>query len=154
MALAQQALNPLPLVPGVAITCHVATWFWAAQEAHQRRLCAAKPALVTLGNIAGMALPPQPGILALLRSGTWDFGITPITPPAGTVLVWPDGATHSAVVTALNAITGYNQVAQFPALLNQFGHTTATPAQLAPAHRRCAVVAEDTLVTRAGQLNL
>jgi hypothetical protein len=154
MALAQHALTAIPPVPNVAMTCHVATWFWAALEAQAQNLCSAKPPLVTLGNIATMALPAQLAMLALVRSGTWDFGITPITPPVGNVLVWRDGGTHSAVVTALNAITGYNQVVQFPALQNQFGHTTGTPAQIAPAYRRCTVIAESTIVTRAGQLNL
>jgi hypothetical protein len=31
MTIAQEALNPLPPVPNVGLTCHVATWYWAAR---------------------------------------------------------------------------------------------------------------------------
>jgi hypothetical protein len=154
MALANQALHALPVVPGVALTCHVATWFWAAQEAQQRGLCAAKPAMATLGNIATMAVPAQPAILALVRSGNWDFAITPTTPPDGCVLLWPLQGTHSAVVSAANAITGYNQGVQLPVFHNQFGHTTGAPGQLAAHQRLCKVIAEDTIVLQAAALDL
>ncbi len=154
MPLAAQALAPLPVVPGVALTCHVATWFWAAQEAQALGMCAVKPVLTTLGNIAAMAPAAQPEILALVRAGSWNFGITPVTPPAGSVLLWPLGGTHSAVVSAPNAITGYNQVVQFPAFPGLFGHTTRTVAQLGANHRLCAVIPESVIVARAAALNL
>lgn len=154
MTLALQALNALPVIPGVALTCHVATWFWAAQEAQALGLSAVKPALTTIGNIAAMALPCQAAILALPRSGNWDFAATPNTPPVGCVLLWPLLGTHSAVVTAANAITGYNQGAQLPVFHAMFGHTTGTPAQLAANQGLCTVIAEGTLVAAAGALNL
>jgi len=152
MPLAAQALAPLPAIPGVAMTCHVATWFWAAQEAQALGLCPVKPALTTLGNIGAMAA--QPEMLALTRSGNWNFAITPGTPPAGSVLLWPLGATHSAVVTAANAITGYNQVVQFPVFIGNVGHTTGAPAQLAANQRLCVVISEATIVARAAALDL
>jgi len=155
MALATQAVTALPVVPGVSLTCHVATWFWAAQEAQALGLSAPKLAGTILGNIATMApLAAQPAILALPRSGNWDFAITPGTPPVGSVLLWPLGGTHSAVVSAANAITGYNQGVQIPVFHNQFGHTTGSPAQIAANQRLCTVVAEQTIVARAAALNL
>ncbi len=155
MTLALQALNLLPAVPGVALTCHVATWFWAAQEAQALGLSTAKAPMTTIMNIAGMAVAPQAAILALPRAGNWNFAITPATPPTGSVLLWTLGATHSAVVGGNNLITGYNQVAQFPALHGQIGRTSATPAQLAANQRICVVISEGTtIVARAGVLDL
>lgn len=155
MTLALQALVALPVVPGVAMTCHVATWFWAAREAQALGLCAVKAPIVTLGNIAAMGpLAAQPALLALPRSGTWNFAITPATPPDGHVLVWPAGGTHSAVVTAPNAITGYNQCAQFPVFVHNPGHTTGTPGQLAANQRVCSVVTEAAIVAAAAAMNL
>lgn len=154
MSLAQCAVA-IPPQPGLhALTCHVATWYWAAMAAQADHRSTPKTPLQTLINIAGMQLPPQAAIIALVRSGNWDFRITPITPPVGSVLVWPSAATHSAVVTGINVISGYNQPAQFPHLAGQFGYTSASPAQLGPAHKRCAVVSEKSIVDRAIALDL
>jgi len=154
MSLAQiaVAIPPLPGVP--PLTCHVATWYWAAMAAQAAGRSAPKTPLQTLTNIASMQVPAQPAMLALVRSGQWNFAITPITPPAGSVLVWRRGATHSAVVTGINVIAGYNQPAQFPHLAGQVGYTTASPAQLGAAHRGCVVVSEATIVARAAALDL
>jgi hypothetical protein len=155
MPLAQMAAVAIPPVPmAPPYTCHIATWYWAAMTAQAARRSTVKTPSVTLGNIATMAVAAQPAILTLVRSGHWDFGITPVTPPAGSVLLWPGGGTHSAVVTALNVITGYNQPVQFPHLAGQIGHTSAAPGQLGAAHRRCVVIAEETIVARAAQLDL
>lgn len=154
MPLAQEATNAIPPVPGVGLTCHVATWYWAAREAQRLGLTAAKPSLTTLGNIGGMAVAAQPAMLVLPRAGNWNFDITPGTPPAGSVLVWLAGATHSAVVTGPNLITGYNQVQQFQGLGNNTGHTTQPPTALAANQRLCVVIPEDVIVARAGALNL
>jgi hypothetical protein len=153
MALAARALAPIPSVPGVALTCHVAVWYWAAQEAQARGLTAARAPLATLQNIAGMVGGPQAAMLALARSGNWNFNLVPNTPPTGTVLLWTGGATHSAVVVAANQVRGYSQVAQFPAIVN-VGLTTGTPAQLGAAHRLVYTIAENTIVTAAGAQNL
>lgn len=153
MSLAAEATQPLPNV-GVQLTCHVATWFWAAQAAQALALTPIKAGLVTLGNIATMASPAQPAILDLLRYGIWDFATMHTTPPVGTVLLWTTGATHSAVVTAPGQITGYNQIAQFNIPGNNVGHTVVTPAQLLPNQMQCAFISERLIVAKAGELNL
>jgi hypothetical protein len=84
MPLAARALIPVPAVPGMAgITCHFATWFWAAQEAQQSGQTPVKTAAVTIGNIAAMVPDAQAAMLALPTTGTWDFSLVPTTPPAG-----------------------------------------------------------------------
>ena len=154
MALSQR-VAAIPAIPGVpALTCHVATWYWAAMEAQAAGRSTKKTSLQTMINIASMVPAPQPAILALPRSGTWDFNITPQTPFAGCVLLWPNGGTHSAVVTSLNTITGYNQPAQFPHLIGQVGYTSATPTQLAATQNRCFVISETTIINRAVALDL
>ena len=154
MPLAQIATVAIPPIPNVALTCHVATWYWAARTAQEQGLSVRKDQLAILGNIATMRIPPQAAILGLARSGNWNFSITPTTPPLGTVLLWPNRGTHSAVVTRTRQISGYNQSVQFPHLAGQFGLTIAAPDQLAPAFQSCVVVSEETIVRCAGQLNL
>jgi len=154
MALAEVALA-IPALPGVPrLTCHVATWYWAARAAQAAGQSTPKTPLQILTNIVGMAVPAQAAMLALPRAGNWNFTITPITPPVGSVLVWPEGGTHSAVVTGLNVISGYNQPAQFPHLVGQWGYTSASPAQLGAAHKSCVVVSEATIIARAAALDL
>ena len=152
MPLAAQSLNPIPPV-GVPLTCHVAVWYWAAQQAQAQGLTPHKATLATLQNIAGIANGPQGAMLALVRSGNWNINVLPQTPPAGTVLLWTGGATHSAVVSGNNAIRGYNQVAQFPAI-NHVGLTTGTINEIGAAHRQVFTIAENTIVTAAGNLGL
>src|ERR1700722_20166978 len=105
MSLGEQAEYPLcqDLVPA---TCHVATWCWAARVA--RRLNPGWTAYDEdiINNISRMNPPPERAILAMPRSGTWDFTITKDTPSKGTVLLWPMGATHSAIVMMTNKIAG------------------------------------------------
>src|SRR5690606_18955771 len=107
-----------------------------------------------LQNIAGMDPAPQPAMLKVARSGNWDFGRTPATPPDGSVVLWLAGATHSAVVSAAGSITGYNQVVQFPPLQPNVGHTTGQVGQLAANQRVCVVIAEETIVGVAAGLDL
>ena len=57
MPLATRALTAIPPVPGVAITCHVAVWFWAAQEAQWQGLTQSKTPLATLQRIVAMHYP-------------------------------------------------------------------------------------------------
>lgn len=149
-ALADRALVGIPPGAGVALTCHVATWYWAAQEAQARGLTTPKAPLRTLQRIAAMPGGPQGAMLALPRSGQWDFNIHPNTPPAGTVLLWTAGATHSAVVTAGGTIRGYNQVAQFAPNITDPGLTTGTPQDLGAVHRQCYTIAENDIVNAAG----
>lgn len=153
MSLAQQALLPLPNV-GVPLTCHVATWFWAATEAQALGLSSAKSPRSILQNIVAMNPAAQPEILLLPKSGNWNFNLTPVTPPAGSVLIWPTGGTHSAIITGNNAISGYNQGVQFPAFIPNIGLTCARVNQLSANHMQCIVVAENTIVAKAAQLNL
>lgn len=77
---------------GGALTCHAATWYWAAKEAQALGLSAVKTDLVMLGNVAAMV--PKASMLGLIgpgRSANWDFAITPNTPLDGSVLIWPLG---------------------------------------------------------------
>jgi hypothetical protein len=66
VALAQRAMTPLP--PGLTygnppipavITCHIAVWFWAAQEAQARGLTNAKAPTATLQRIVAMPGGPR-----------------------------------------------------------------------------------------------
>jgi hypothetical protein len=153
MPLAARSTIAVPAVPGVGMTCHAATWFWAAKEAQALRLSAPKTDLVTLGNVGAMQAQVQ--MLALVgpgRSSFWDFAIVPTTPPDGSVLIWTGGATHSAVVSAPNAVTGYNQPVQFPGV--GVGHTTNAPAALAAHLRRCVVISDDAIIAAAAALDL
>jgi hypothetical protein len=154
-ALSQEPLTGLPSgVPGLtAITCHVATWNWAAQEAMYRGLTSFKPAADTLQNMVNMPGGPQNAIQALPRSGTWDFARVSTLPPAGTVLLWTDPPTHSAVVTATGVIAGYNQQCVFPGIGGN-GLTYGTPAQLGPGSKRPVTISERTIVEHAGRANL
>lgn len=160
MTLEAQAAVPVPAVPGMAgVTCHFATWFWAAQEAQATGLTAPKTAAVTIGNIAAMNPDATAEILALPVTGQWDFSIVPTAPPAGSVLVWRGHPTHSAVSTGPNHITGYNQVGWFPSLQSlgphlQTGHTSPPPHSLAAHLRQVDVVSQAAIVARAGALNL
>lgn len=160
MPLAARALVPVPAVPGMAgVTCHFATWFWAAQEAQLSGQTVVKTAAVTIGNIAAMLPDAQAAMLALPTTGSWDFSLVPTAPPAGNVLVWRGAPTHSAIATGPHQISGYNQSGWFPALANlgpllQSRHTSPPPHSLAAHLRRVDVVAEATIVARAVALNL
>lgn len=154
MPLAARSTAVLPAVVGMGQpTCHAATWFWAAKEAQALGLSIVKTDVVTLGNIGVMN--PQAAMLALIgpgRSSNWNFANTPSTPPDGSVLIWPTGASHSAVVSAVNAVSGYNQPVQFPGV--GVGHTTNAPAALAANQRMCVVVSEAAIVAAAAASNL
>src|SRR5665213_1953855 len=107
MSLVDRALTAIPPALNNYLTCHVATWYWAAEEAAARGLTTAKLPLVRAGNIGVMAGTAQGAMLALLRNGTWDFRVRGMPPP-GMVMLWTNGATHSAISTP-SGITGYNQ---------------------------------------------
>ena len=154
MSLATYAVALPPLTGVPPITCHVATWYWAAQAAQAAGLSEKKTPVEILNNICAMPVPAQPAMLALRQSGKWDFNITPMTPPVGCVLFWPNAGTHSAVVTNLNRISGYNQPAQFPHLAGQIGYTTASPAQLAATCSQCIVISEGIIIAKAAALKL
>jgi hypothetical protein len=154
-ALSQEPLTGLPSgVPGLtAITCHVATWYWAAQEAMYRGLTSIKPAAETLQNMVRITGGPQNAILALPRSGIWDFTRVPALPPPGTVLLWTDPPTHSAVVASTRMIAGYNQQCVFPRIGSN-GLTYGTPAKLGPRSKRPFTISEETIVNAARSRNL
>jgi Domain of unknown function (DUF4157) len=149
-ALAFEALAKVPPVPNVTMTCHVATWFWAAQEAQNRGLTSRKLAADRLGDIC--TILPQPAMLKLPRAATWDFKKMRRLPPPGTVLLWTAKATHSAVVTPYGAIAGYNQVDVFTT--RDIGLTSCTLDMLDAKSMQCITILEDTIVNTAGILHL
>src|SRR5215831_16208853 len=71
MALSQRAHTPLPALtygnPPIAIqiTCHIAVWYWAAQEAQARGLTNAKAPEATLRRIVNMPGGPQGAMMAV-----------------------------------------------------------------------------------------
>jgi hypothetical protein len=132
----------------------VATWFWAATEAQNLGLSTAKAPLTTLQNIVAMNPAAQAAILAIPSAGNWNFNLVPNTPPAGTVLVWPAGGTHSAIVTANDQITGYNQGAQLPLFVNNTGRTNGRVSELGANQKQCHTVSEAAIVAQAAAFNL
>ena len=154
MTLAHEATQAINIPNfGNIIGCHAAVWFWAAREAQGLGLTGAKTVVATMGNVAQMN--PQAATAGLVSSGNWDFDlVNDAVPPAGTVLYWPEGVTHVAVVTAAGTIAGYNQVTQFPGLGADRGHALEPPANLGADQRKCTLIAEDAIVRRAGALGL
>jgi len=150
MSLAAQASVPIP-PSGVQMTCHVAVWFWAAQEAQRIGLTAAKSPLATLQRIGAMANGPQRAMMNLPHVGAVNFaGVNPPNlPPIGTVLRWNSLPTHSAIVTGGDAITGYNQAAFLPGVVSAF-RTTARRADFHPNHGLVYMIPEATVVQAAG----
>ncbi|MGH7066697.1 MAG: hypothetical protein ACREFO_20770 [Acetobacteraceae bacterium] len=155
MALAAFAAIAIPAVPGmVGITCHQGSWYWAGEEATARGLTPARTPVQRMGNMAGIPNGAQNAMLALRRAGRWDFAIVNnALPPAGTVLLWTEGPTHSAVVTA-GGISGYNQACVFPHLPALGNYTTCTAAQLAANRRSCFTISEDDIVVQAAALGI
>jgi hypothetical protein len=149
MALAARALIPLP--PAPAITCHVAVWYWAAQEAQALGLTQAKSPMATLVRIANMPGGAQGAMLALAHAGMANYvgpGMPPLPPP-GTVFRWNTGATHAAIVTGADAITGHNQLGFFnnvPGVIR----CTAHRADFNPPHTLVYLIPEATIVNAAG----
>jgi hypothetical protein len=157
MALAQLAIPIPPLTYGnppipAVITCHIAVWFWAAQEAQARGLTGAKAPGATLARIVAMPGGPQNAMMALPHSGMVNYGaaMPPALPAAGTVLRWATGATHSAVVTGPDTITGYNQGSQFVTAIGMPGRTQCRRADMAAGQRICYTIPEATIVNAAG----
>ena len=150
--LADRPLTPVPPVPNVGLACHSVTWYWAAQEAQSRNAKFHKEALDTLMNIGSMPGGAQAAMLALPRSGSWDFSITPTTPPAGTVLLWTESPTHSAVVTGPGLITGYNQSCVFPTKGSSI--STGRLPELRADRQRCFTISDTTIVAAAANFNL
>jgi hypothetical protein len=155
MALAAFAAAAIPAIPGlVAITCHQASFYWAGQEATARGQTPPRTPPQRMGNLAGLPNPVQAVTLALRRAGRWDFTIVNnALPPAGTVLLWTEGPTHSAVVTA-GGISGYNQACVFPHLPALGAYSTCPPGLLAGNRRNCFTIAEDDIVAQAVALGI
>jgi hypothetical protein len=158
MALSQRAHTPLPALtygnPPIAIqiTCHIAVWYWAAQEAQGRGLTNAKAPEATLRRIVNMPGGPQGAMMAIPTGVALNFGAMPAPPlPAvGTVLRWATGATHSAVFTGPNAVLGYNQGTQFATAVGVPGYARCRLANLAPGHLVVSVIPEAAIVNAAG----
>lgn len=155
MALATFAAALIPAIPGlIAITCHQGSWYWAGEEATFRGQTPARTPVQRMGNLAAIPNGVQAAMLAVRRAGTWDFArVNNALPPAGTVLLWLEGPTHSAVVTA-GGISGYNQACVFPHLPALGNYSTCAPAQLAPNRRTCLTIAEDDIVAQAVVLGI
>jgi hypothetical protein len=131
----------------IPILCHTAVWFWAAQEAGTKN--DPKEVILRISD-----LPAQPKMLALIQFGPWDFDSHLTTPAPGTVLVWEEGPTHSAVVTKQGAIAGYNQGCIFPESVGHIGFSIIRWEGLGKAHRRCQVVLETRIVQAARDYEL
>src|SRR5690606_9875760 len=69
-------------------------------------------------------------------------------PAPGSVLRWTSGATHSAVVTGVDSIAGYNQGQQFVGA--GMGRTVRRSADVHPAHTAVSIILETTIVNAAG----
>jgi hypothetical protein len=143
-----------PVLAGVGTTCHQASWFWGGEEATVRGQAPARAPIVRMGNIAAIPNNAQGAMLALRRAGTWNFDIVSnALPPIGTVLLWIEGPTHSAIVTA-GGISGYNQACVFPHLPALGNYSTCLPAQLVANRRSCFTIAENDLVAQAVVLGI
>jgi len=142
MSFADQACNDVPL-PN--ITCHPATWYWAALEAN-----GPLPALTRAANIGSLRGGSQFDMLELPRAGAWNFD-TQGMPGLGVVMLWTAGSSHSAVVT-VKGISGYNQscVAAVP----HNNHTFVRPADLKPTARTCFLILPQTILGAAARLRL
>ena len=153
MSLAKKASVPIPpLNLPVPILCHTATWIYAAQEAQDRGLSSRKTLEAIVSNIADMPEGPQQAIINLARSGTWDFNKTPTTPMDGIVLLWLEGASHSAIVSGKNAISGYNQVQQWSDSGTRYA--TRNPENIEAKYKVVKTILENTIVSHAGKRNL
>lgn len=159
MSLSTEAISKIPRLIGLNPTCHVATWYWAAQTAQRAKLSTAKNTTKTIHNISAMApLAAQQALIGLANTpgiGTWDFALFPSMPPVGSVLVWTAGATHSAVVTGEDQLHGYNQGAQLMNVdMATTGLTSGKRADIDPNCRKVKVIPEAIIVAEAARLNL
>jgi len=145
MSLATRALTSIAGFP-VHLTCHVATWYWAALEATSRGLTSDKGMNARAGNIGTMPNGPQRAMLAMPRAGNVELGQG--LPPIGTVLIWDDIPTHSAIVTSAG-ITGYNQGCVASGNPGA-GHTSLAVTELGANFRSCSTIDESDIVKAAG----
>lgn len=153
MSLAKKASIPISNVPsGYTISCHTAIWYYAAEEAQERGMSRKKTTKEILDNILAIPEGPQQAILDLQQSGTWDFEKTPTTPIDGTVLVWLKLPTHSAIVTAKDAISGYDQGKEWRGA--GFGYTTENPNNIVAEYSIVKTVLEDAIVAEAARRDL
>lgn len=129
--------------------CHVAVWIWAAQQCIYGS-SAQSPTMMWLAEkIASLPRGPQNALLQVRPSGRWDFDITgDRLPPVGSVLIWTQRPTHSAIVTP-HGITGYNQRCILPEGVTGAGYTHGQPGQLASGMRRCLVIREEDMLRAA-----
>jgi hypothetical protein len=92
-------------------------------------------------------------MLNLPRWRAWDFTRSSVLPPPGTVLLWTNPPTHSAVVTSAGRIAGYNQQCVFPTIGSN-GLTYGTPAQLGATSKQSFAILEGVIVNAARDMNL
>jgi hypothetical protein len=151
MPLHAQAVAIAGYPVGIGITCHQATWYWAALEAQALAMANHRLLIDRMERIGKIPGSPQGAMLAMPQF-PYDFdhpGGVALVP--GMVLVWTSGPTHSAVYTAAG-IAGYNQSCVFPHLPATGTYSCPQPAQLAATARKCFVILENDIVRTAGQV--
>ncbi len=134
------------------LACHVAVWYWAARRSVYESLWSS-PSITDIALlIASMDRGPQNAMIGLRQSGQWDFdNADTILPPVGTVLLWEQSPTHSAVVTE-HGITGYNQAVVFSPYITTAGHTHGQPNQVSARFRQCFTISEEEMMRAARSL--
>ena len=150
MPLGLRASNPIDIEANVPIFCHTATLYWILQE----NAGGGRDPIETLMAIGGLTPGAQVRFGDMQKSGTWDFTITPSTPPVGTVLYWPQTPTHTAVVTGANQISGYNQNCVFTTAAAGTIYATCTPNAIRQGMTRCNTIAEDISLAFGAMLGI
>ncbi len=146
MPLGARAANPINTQAPLPIFCHTATLYWILQENAGGGL---DPDATV---IAAANLMPQAFFTDTAKSGTWNFAITPSTPPVGTVLFWPQHPTHTAIVTGANQISGYNQSVVFAGAGAGPAYATCAPAAINPGLSECKTIGEAQVLAAAAML--
>lgn len=134
------------------LSCHVAVWYWAKQQASRESSTFPPETLATAFRIAAMREGPQNAMLRVRRSGHWDFNLMGgALPPIGTVLLWEQSPTHSAIVTE-HGITGYNQVCVFASNVTSRGYSHGQPRHILHGFRICVTIDEKDIIEAAAEL--
>ncbi len=151
MALAAQATVIAGFPGHIGITCHQATWYWAALEAQALAMAHHRLVLDRMEKIGKIPGSPQGAMLAMPQA-PYDFNNPGGAAPAfGTVLLWTAAPTHSAVYTA-NGIAGYNQSCVFPNVPATGTYSCQPPGNLAATARKCFMITEANIVKVAGNV--
>jgi hypothetical protein len=147
MALATFASNAIP-IPN--LTCHAATWYWAGEEAELRGRTTVKTPMDRMFAIAANPAGVQPLMLRIRPLRKWDLAKQGL-PVLGSVILWGQGSTHTAVVTAGGGISGCNQNCILSVPLTHNNYSTVALLQLKPAMKDCFIIEENTIVSAAAE---